>query len=76
MQYMLRVTLVCSCLFFGYVIADDNEFRGWTPAGSAIWKFTNNELIGKGGDGFLVSSRTYEEFELSVDFWISTATAP
>ncbi len=74
MQYMLRVTLVCSCLFFGYVIADDNEFRDWTPAGAAIWDVKNNELIGKEGDGFLVSSRVYEEFELSVDFWISKDT--
>ncbi len=73
-QYMLRVTLACSCLFFGYVIADDNNFRDWTTTGSAIWDFKNNELIGREGDGFLVSIRTYREFELSVDFWISEDT--
>ena len=72
--YMLRVTLACSCLFFGYVIADDNNFRDWTTTGSAIWDFKNNELIGREGDGFLVSKRTYREFELSVDFWISKDT--
>ena len=73
-QFILRVALACSCLFFGYVIADDNDFRDWTPAGSAIWDFKNNELIGREGDGFLVSKRTYREFELSVDFWISEGT--
>ena len=73
-QYTLRVALACSCLFFGYVIADDNDFRDWTSAGSAIWDFKNNELIGREGDGFLVSKRTYREFELSVDFWISKDT--
>ena len=73
-QYILRVALACSCLFFGYVIADDNDFRDWTSVGSAIWDFKNNELIGREGDGFLVSKRTYREFELSVDFWISKDT--
>ena len=73
-QYMLRITIACSCLFFGYVIADDNDFRDWTTTGSAIWDFKNNELIGREGDGFLVSNRTYREFELSVDFWISEGT--
>ena len=73
-QYILRVTLACSCLFFGYVIADDNDFRDWTSVGSAIWEFKNNELIGREGDGFLVSNSTYREFELSVDFWISEDT--
>ena len=73
-QYILRVALACSCLFFGYVIADDNDFWDWTSVGSAIWDFKNNELIGREGDGFLVSKRTYREFELSVDFWISKDT--
>ena len=73
-QYILRVALACSCLFFGYVIADDNDFWDWTSVGSAIWDFKNNELIGREGDGFLVSKRTYREFELSVEFWISKDT--
>ncbi len=73
-HYVLRISLVLSCLFSGYTFSDDNDFRDWSSLGSAIWSFKNEELIGREGDGFLVSKRTYREFELSVDFWISKDT--
>mgnify|MGYP001230176396 CR=1 FL=1 len=73
-HYVLRISLVLSCLFSGYTFSDDNDFRDWSSLGSAIWSFKNEELIGREGDGFFLSNRIYGEFELSVEFWISADT--
>ena len=51
-----------------------NELRDWVPTGATVWSFNDNEVAGRKGDGFLSSRKSFREFRLSVDFWVSADT--
>jgi len=76
--YVLKFFLMVLSFSATAVFSSDNdhynEFRNWIPSGSAVWSFDNDELIGRDGNGFLSSIRSFGEFELSVEFWISADT--
>lgn len=39
---------------------------GWKIEGDAKWKVENGEIVGTGGDGWLVSEKEYENYELRI----------
>ena len=67
--------LLCSIVGSALILAADplfteGPFAGWTKVGSAAFVMDGETLIGRGGESvnsFLVSPRTYGDFELEVD---------
>jgi hypothetical protein len=41
----------------------------WTPLGNANWRIQDGSLQGDVGAGFLVSKKSYKDFELRAEFW-------
>jgi hypothetical protein len=41
----------------------------WTPLGTANWRIQDGSLQGDVGAGFLVSKKSYKDFELRAEFW-------
>ncbi len=41
----------------------------WTPIGNANWRIQEGSLQGDVGAGFLVSKKSYKDFELRAEFW-------
>ena len=41
----------------------------WTPIGNANWRLQDGNLQGDVGAGFLVSKKSYKDFELRAEFW-------
>jgi hypothetical protein len=51
-------------------IFDGKSLRGWNPIGDANWHLVDGAVQAEKGSGFLVSSGSYENFELRVEFWV------
>ncbi len=41
----------------------------WSPIGNANWRIQEGSLQGDVGAGFLVSKKSYKDFELRAEFW-------
>jgi len=51
---------------------DGTSLAGWTTAGKATWAVADGTIFADTGPGiFLVSNRSYRDFELRVEFWVS-----
>ena len=67
--------LLCSIVGSALILASDplfteGPFAGWTKVGPAAFVMDGETLIGRGGESvnsFLVSPRTYGDFELELD---------
>jgi hypothetical protein len=54
---------------------DGSSMQGWYPVGNANWRLEDgavvaDKLTGK-ATGFLVSDKSYRDFELHAEFWVS-----
>jgi hypothetical protein len=57
----------------GWVLLFDGEtLAGWTPRDSARWVVVDGAIAYQPdtGPGFLCTTRSYDNFELKVDFWV------
>ncbi len=56
-------------------LLDGSSMKGWYPIGNGNWRVEGgavvaDKLTGK-ATGFLVSDKSYRDFELHVEFWVS-----
>ena len=49
---------------------DGSSLDGWRTLGNANWKLGDGAVSADTGSGFLVSSESYGDFELRVEFWV------
>jgi Domain of Unknown Function (DUF1080) len=55
----------------GWVSLFDGEsLANWNPIGTANWRLENGAMVADSGNGFLVSTDEYGDFELRAEFWI------
>ena len=45
---------------------NEKNLNGWEKVGDAKWTIDNGEIIGTGGDGWLVSEQEFENYELRI----------
>ncbi len=50
------------------------DFSGWNVLGDGNWRVEDNAIVVDQGDGvsFLVSDRSFSDFELELEFWVNT----
>ena len=48
---------------------DGKTLKGWNPVGSANWQVVDGALQATSGNGDLVSTTSYGDFEVVVEFW-------
>jgi hypothetical protein len=54
---------------------DGESLDGWRVSGDANWDVDGGEIVAAGaGDGFLMTERKYENFHLTLDFWVDAST--
>jgi len=51
-------------------LLDGSSLSGWRVLGSANWSLGDGGVTASSGSGFLVSERSYSDFELSLEFWV------
>lgn len=49
---------------------DGTNLNGWQVLGDANWQVGDGAVTATSGSGFLVTPRSYGDFELSVEFWV------
>jgi hypothetical protein len=49
---------------------DGASLDGWRVLGDANWQLGDGAVSATSGSGFLVSERSYGDFELTLDFWV------
>jgi hypothetical protein len=49
---------------------DGSSLDGWNPIGNANWELEDGAVQADSGSGFLVSDRSYGDFELTLEFWV------
>ena len=49
-------------------VFDGSSLQGWHSLGSAKWSVENSQIVGSGGDGWLVLDRSLEDFVLAFSF--------
>ena len=49
---------------------DGSSLDGWEVLGDANWTLGDGAVSATSGSGFLVSERSYGDFELTLDFWV------
>jgi len=49
---------------------DGSSLDGWTALGTANWELVDGAVQADSGSGFLVSTRSYGDFELALEFWV------
>lgn len=53
-------------------LMDGKTLNGWSQIGVSNWRVEDGVIVGdKGKAGFLVSNRTYKDFEIHAEFWVS-----
>ena len=84
MRYSRRHLLKTSALFFHPLAAkpaqslfNGHDFTGWHRAANGIWTIENGAIVGrfdraKPGPGYVFTNREFTDFDLRLEFWIST----
>ena len=49
---------------------DGSSLAGWNAIGTANWALGDGAVSASSGSGFLVSERSYGDFELTLEFWV------
>ena len=49
---------------------DVSTLDGWNPIGDANWELADGAVQADSGSGFLVTPRSYGDFELTLEFWV------
>lgn len=57
----------------GYTsLMDGKTMTGWHQIGAGNWRMEDGMFVGQNGKaGFLVTNRTYKDFEIHAEFWVS-----
>jgi hypothetical protein len=50
---------------------DGKSLEGWNKSGDANWQLTDNAVMADGGTGFLLTAKTYGDFDLQLEFFVS-----
>lgn len=50
---------------------DGSDLARWNVIGDANWRITNDYVEADSGNGFLVSDLEYDDFELTLEFWVT-----
>ena len=78
-KYVLKYfSFVSGCLLSISLYSQEvnlfQEPESWNSQGGAAWSFSDSQILGREGDGFLVSRKIYYDFDLSLEFWVSAKT--
>ena len=49
---------------------DGSSLSGWNPIGNANWELADGAVQADSGSGFLVTPRSYGDFEMIVQYWV------
>ena len=49
---------------------DGSSLDGWRVLGNANWELGDGAVSADSGNGFLVSEESYDDFELTLEFWV------
>ncbi|MCH7855884.1 MAG: DUF1080 domain-containing protein [Gemmatimonadetes bacterium] len=49
---------------------DGSSLDGWRVLGNANWELADGAVSADSGNGFLVSEESYDDFELTLEFWV------
>ncbi len=49
---------------------DGSNLNNFNPIGSANWEIADGAVGADSGSGFLVTKESYEDFELTLEFWV------
>jgi len=49
---------------------DGSTLDGWNQIGNANWRLADDAVEADSGSGFLVTPRSYGDFELTLEFWV------
>jgi len=55
------------------LLFDGRTLSGLSPNGNADWKVEDGTMTARTGSGFLITPKTYANFELKADFWADKA---
>ena len=50
---------------------DGKSLDGWTRVGDANWQLADGAVKADGGTGFLLTGRTYSDFDMQLEFYVS-----
>jgi hypothetical protein len=50
---------------------DGTSLAGWTQVGDANWQLTEGAIAADSGTGFLLTSASYADFDLDLEFWVT-----
>jgi hypothetical protein len=50
---------------------DGTSLEGWTRVGDANWQLSDGAVKADGGTGFLLTGRSYDDFDLELEFFVS-----
>lgn len=54
---------------------DGETLDGWSVAGDAKWQVEEGVIVASGaGDGFLLTQRGFQDFHLTLEFWVDADT--
>lgn len=51
-------------------LLDGSSLNGWSATGDANWRFVDGALQADRGNGFLVTTASYRDFDLRLEFWV------
>ncbi|HKW36387.1 MAG TPA: DUF1080 domain-containing protein [Burkholderiales bacterium] len=54
-------------------LLDGSTLEGWTTTGNSNWRIEDGVAVADRGNGLLVAKKTYTEFQLHAEFWVSEA---
>jgi hypothetical protein len=49
---------------------DGSNLDNWHPIGDADWKLADGVVMADKGNGYLVSNKSYKDFEIRAEFWV------
>ncbi len=50
-------------------LLDGSDLNNWTSIGNANWRLYDGSVQAEIGSGFLVSKKTYKDFQIKAEFW-------
>lgn len=72
---VLMLVLVLTACATGTPLFNGDDLSGWEVIGEADWQVQGGELVASGaGDGFLASVEEFQDFRLSLEFWVDATT--
>ena len=56
-------------------LLDGSTLDGWNTLGDATWELVDDGVQGDGEPGFLVTTESYSDFQLTFEYWIEADTS-